>query len=177
MCFSCWTGSKLNKELALGELARWWGHRFSSHPEWPGLSAVGNRSSAAVCSRTALLPPSHRPSSSLLLRASRRLVHLLRVHFSHWGGEETSWAFYFHLLLRSQCPEQCLTLEGPHGLRPPGSSVHGILQARMLEGLAALFPRGAGWPRDLNPGLLHCRQIFPPSELTGKSWPLIGAQR
>ena len=37
---------------------------------------------------------------------------------------------------------------------PPGSSVHGILQARMLEWVAIPFPT-QGW----NQGLLHCRQI------------------
>ena len=31
---------------------------------------------------------------------------------------------------------------------PPGSSVHGILQARMLEGVAILFTKGTSQPRD-----------------------------
>ena len=31
---------------------------------------------------------------------------------------------------------------------PPGSSVHGILQARILEGFAIAFSRGSSWPRD-----------------------------
>ena len=30
----------------------------------------------------------------------------------------------------------------------PGSSVHGILQARILEWVATPFPRGSSWPRD-----------------------------
>ena len=30
----------------------------------------------------------------------------------------------------------------------PGSSVHGILQARILEWVAFLFSRGSSWPRD-----------------------------
>ena len=32
--------------------------------------------------------------------------------------------------------------------RPPGSSVHGILQARKLEQIAISFFRGFSWPRD-----------------------------
>ena len=36
---------------------------------------------------------------------------------------------------------------------PPGSSVHGILQARTLEWVAIAFSRGASQPRDLH--LLH----------------------
>ena len=31
---------------------------------------------------------------------------------------------------------------------PPGSSVHGILQARILEWVAMSFSRGSSWPRD-----------------------------
>ena len=31
---------------------------------------------------------------------------------------------------------------------PPGSSVHGILQARILEQVAISFHRGSSWPRD-----------------------------
>ena len=31
---------------------------------------------------------------------------------------------------------------------PPGSSVHGISQARILEWLAIFFSRGSSWPRD-----------------------------
>ena len=31
---------------------------------------------------------------------------------------------------------------------PPGSSVHGILQARILECVAISFSRGSSWPRD-----------------------------
>ena len=42
----------------------------------------------------------------------------------------------------------CLTLQ-PHRLcSPPGSSVHGILQARILEWAAISFPRASSRPRD-----------------------------
>ena len=34
---------------------------------------------------------------------------------------------------------------------PPGSSVHGILQARILEWIAVPFSRGSSRPRDLTP--------------------------
>ena len=37
---------------------------------------------------------------------------------------------------------------GPHGLYPPGSSVHGILQARILEWVAIHFSRGSSQPKD-----------------------------
>ena len=40
----------------------------------------------------------------------------------------------------------CLTLFHPHG--PPGSCVHGISQARILEWVTLSFSRGSSWPRD-----------------------------
>ena len=41
----------------------------------------------------------------------------------------------------------CLTLSNPMDSSPPGSSVHGILQARILEWLAIPFFRGTFQPR------------------------------
>ena len=35
-----------------------------------------------------------------------------------------------------------------HDCSPPGSSVHGILQARILEWVAISFSRGASWPKN-----------------------------
>ena len=40
------------------------------------------------------------------------------------------------------------SLCNPMDCSPPGSSVHGILQVRILEWLAILFSRGSSWPRD-----------------------------
>ena len=42
----------------------------------------------------------------------------------------------------------CLTLCDPMDYSPPGSSVHGILQARILEWLAMPSSRGSSRPRD-----------------------------
>ena len=42
----------------------------------------------------------------------------------------------------------CLTLCDPVDCSPPGFSVHGILQVRILEWLAIPFSRGSSWPRD-----------------------------
>ena len=45
--------------------------------------------------------------------------------------------------------------------RPPGSSVRGILQARILEWIVIPFSRGSFWSRDQTwVCLLHCRQIL-----------------
>ena len=42
------------------------------------------------------------------------------------------------------CPTLCNSVD----CSPPGSSVHGILQARILEWVAISFSRGSSWPRD-----------------------------
>ena len=43
---------------------------------------------------------------------------------------------------------------------PMNYTVHGILQARILEWVAFPFSRGSSQPRESNPGLLHCRWIL-----------------
>ena len=42
----------------------------------------------------------------------------------------------------------------------PGSFIHGILQARLLEWVAISFSRGSFLTQESNAGLLHCRQIL-----------------
>ena len=42
--------------------------------------------------------------------------------------------------------QSCLTLFNPMDYSPPGSSVHGILQARLLEWVAIPFSRGSSYP-------------------------------
>ena len=44
--------------------------------------------------------------------------------------------------------QSCLTLCDPMDWSPPGSSVHGILQAKILEWVAISFSRGSSRPRD-----------------------------
>ena len=44
--------------------------------------------------------------------------------------------------------QSCPTLCDPMDCSPPGSSVHGIFQARVLEWGAIAFSRGSSWPRD-----------------------------
>ena len=44
--------------------------------------------------------------------------------------------------------QSCPTLCDPVDCSLPSSSVHGILQARILEWVAISFSRGSSWPRD-----------------------------
>ena len=54
------------------------------------------------------------------------------------------------------CPALC----NPMDCIPPGSSVHGILQARILEWVAIPFSRESSQLRGSHLSLLHCRQIL-----------------
>ena len=57
----------------------------------------------------------------------------------------------------------CLTLRSPMDCSPSGSSVHGILQARILEWVAISFSRGSSHPRgQTQVSCIFCngRQIF-----------------
>ena len=48
----------------------------------------------------------------------------------------------------SQVTQLCPTLCDPMDCSLPGSSTHGIFQARILEWVAISFSRGTSWPRD-----------------------------
>ena len=56
--------------------------------------------------------------------------------------------------------QPCPTLCDPMACSPPRSSVHGILQARILEWIAISFLQKSFLIQGSNPGHLHCRQIL-----------------
>ena len=55
---------------------------------------------------------------------------------------------YSHLWWSEKVTQSCPTLCDPVDCSPPDSSVHGILQARILEWVAISFSRGSSQPRD-----------------------------
>ena len=72
------------------------------------------------------------------LRCVNSLYPLSQGCLCHWGEESESEV---KLLSPSR-------LCDPMGCSPPGSSVHGIFQARILEWVAISFSRGSSRPRD-----------------------------
>ena len=62
-----------------------------------------------------------------------------------------------HLIIYSLEAQLCLTLCSPMDCSPPGSSGHGILQARVLEWVAMTSSRGSS---RLHPGLPSFRQML-----------------
>ena len=96
-----------------------------------------------------------------LLRRRQILYQL--SHQEHWG---------VHACLHAKSLEVCLTRCDPMDCSPPGSSVHGILQARILEWVAVPSSRGSSQPRESNPcllGFLHWQvdslPLAPPDSL------------
>ena len=73
-----------------------------------------------------------------------------------WGTKPSGMRFwniqshlFWTLWTGSLCAQSsCLTLCDPMDCSPPGSSIHGILQARILEWIAMPPSRGSSWPRD-----------------------------
>ena len=81
-------------------------------------------------------------------RVDAAFLHQHNWHFaSSAGGTVISHQVMFH---------SCSPVD--HSL--PGSSLHGILQARILEWVALSFSMGIFLTQESNPGLLNCRQIL-----------------
>ena len=79
-----------------------------------------------------------------------------------------------YLFLVSVCAQSCLTLCHPIDCSPAGSSVHGILQARILEWVAISSSRESSQPRDQSHISCMSRQILDClSHLGNGLWPPI----
>ena len=57
------------------------------------------------------------------------------------------WSVSWDFSRNSVCAQSCPTLWDPMDCSLPGSSVHGIFQARLLDWVATSYSRGS-WPRD-----------------------------
>ena len=93
----------------------------------------------------------------VLVWASRiklRPLVLEAQSLSHWTIRQipsfsdffSSWWHYACMCAKSL--QSCLTLWDPMDCSPPDSSVHGVLQARILEWVAIPSSRGSSQPRD-----------------------------
>ena len=105
----------------------------------------------------------------------------------HISNQSTSILLIFHIIHQKVIAvcvyvlvaQSCPTLCDPMDCSLPGSSIHGILQARILAWIAISFSRKSSWPRDWilvshiagwllnelqfiqsNSGF-HCKQFFP----------------
>ena len=69
--------------------------------------------------------------------------------------------------------KSCLALCNSMDCSPPGSSIHGILQARILEWGVISFSRGSSWPRDQTQVSCMASRFFTVWATTGQRWVLI----
>ena len=71
-----------------------------------------------------------------------------------WNSEgvQVIWTLatqdFLYVCIRAKSLQLCLTLCNPMDCSPPGSSVHGILCARVLEWVALPPSRGSSWLRN-----------------------------
>ena len=73
------------------------------------------------------------------------------------GSTFLSFIFSKKVLVTQACPTLC---NPSQDCSQPGTSVHGIFQARILKWVAIPFSRGFFTTQGSNQGLLHCRQIL-----------------
>ena len=64
------------------------------------------------------------------------------------------------IVLKVLVTHLCSTVYDLMDYGPPGSSIHGILQSRILEWVAIFFSRGIFPTEGSNPGLLRYQQIL-----------------
>ena len=90
------------------------------------------------------------------------------THTSGWDrengkGSEGGWVA---LRALAKSLQSCPTLHNPIDCSPPGSSVHGISQARILEWVAISLCRGSSQPKDWTRVSCSAGRFF--TELQGK---------
>ena len=71
--------------------------------------------------------------------------HFQTLHNIPWGEKSPS---KIPACVYAKSIQSCPTLCNPMDCSPPGSSVHGILQTRILEWVAMPFSKEFSWPRD-----------------------------
>ena len=100
-------------------------------------------------------PPYWKAQSKIWLLLDGQIVHQTQVNhqsFKNIFPQNTQMDNYMFSSQRTRCcclvAQSCLTVLRPHGCTPPHSSVHGIVQARILEWTAISYSRGFSLPRN-----------------------------
>ena len=78
-----------------------------------------------------------------------RLLLQLVSSYSSCADSVLSWTHYRWRKVKVCVTQLCPTLCNPMNCSLPGSSIHQILQARILEWVATPFSRGSSWCKDL----------------------------
>ena len=103
------------------------------------------------------LPWSDDPGSpgAWILLLMNHQVNSLKLCYNAWSPSPHFISSHGHLTMSNHKNSACMLshfsriwLCNSTDCSPPGSSVHGILQARILEWVAMSSSRGSSWPRD-----------------------------
>ena len=86
--------------------------------------------------------------TSLFSQWTDRFFCSTPLPYSTLCWEDSFWSLIVLWAHAWEITQSCPTLCSPMGCSPPGSSVHGILQARILEWVAMPSYRGSSQPRD-----------------------------
>ena len=94
-------------------------------------------------------------NSNLCCSSVRILVEVEGIGIASFSFFSIPFFYLFHLFtipffhcMRANSLQSCLTLCDPMDCSPPGSSVHGVFQARILQWFAIPSSRGSAQPRD-----------------------------
>ena len=89
----------------------------------------------------------------------------------------SAYLTYMQSESESEVAQLCLTLCDPMDCSLPGSSVHGIFQARILEWVAISFSRGSSQPSDrtqVSHIVGRCFTIWATRGMQNTSWEMLG---
>ena len=141
------------------------------HKANPGLSIPASWTQRAGTGRQSGADPSEKPPLPLPRLRLHPCFERIRTHSDHWGWRTTgittsitaglpacrldrgeTQLLVFLLCINGKVTvlvvQSYATLWEPTDYSLPGSSVHGILQARILEWVAIPFSRESSWPKD-----------------------------
>ena len=99
-----------------------------------------------LCSQRHMIPTFETSSDFHYASAYGSFLEMSQVHLKVWKYIQ---GFYIcHKIIRCVCAQPTPTLSNPMDSSPPGSSVHGIFQARTLVWVAIFSSGGSSRPRD-----------------------------
>ena len=120
--------------------------------------------------------PGIKPLSPAWLVDSLPLRHLGSPNELGFGSKELLCGFWKTIRFLSKWKEEsevaqsCSTFCNPMDCSPPGFSIHGIFQARILEWVAVSFSRRSSWPRDRTWVSHIAGRCFPIQNVMRTSW-------
>ena len=122
------------KGKKMGVLSRWWNSSIARQEEEYGQMPISNNH---------LSRPEQGQGSAVCGDSHRALVLPFKFNANQYAQNVN-----FEMCEHAQLLQSCSTLCNPVDCSPPGSSMHGILQARILEWVANPFSSESSWLRD-----------------------------